>query len=291
MKTTLAIAAALALVACGAPAEEDDSVAGDSAVIGGKAARVASVVYLEDGCTATKVGDGLLLTAAHCVLDAATVEVFHQPGTTIGVRREPGKPVESLRVAAVTVHPAWLDACGRAYCGASETVSKLDAPDVAVIRVEGLDDVPAMRVPSSSLAPGDRVQIAGFGCTEGVKIPDARANVTLAAADARIVPPDHALHDGSYIGKADLEVVAGNVVMTDGPGASRSRAGLCPGDSGGPLLAKRGSETVVVGVNANYTFRPEAKDDKGLPVTNWHTRLDDRSRHAVAAWLRSTGVP
>jgi V8-like Glu-specific endopeptidase len=288
---TLAIAAALALLACGAPADEDDSASGDSAVIGGKAAHIASVVYLEDGCTATKVGDGLLLTAAHCALDAATVDVIHKPGTTIGVRREPGKAVEELPVVATHVHPDWVKACNAAYCGASETVSKLDAPDVAVIEVKGLGDVPAMRVLSSSLAAGDRVQIAGFGCTEGVKIPDARANVTLAAADARIVPPDHALHEGSYIGKEDIEAVAGNVVMTDGPGASRARAGLCPGDSGGPLLARRGSETVVVGVNANYTFRPEAKDDKGLPVTNWHTRLDDRSRHAVAAWLRSVGVP
>jgi hypothetical protein len=36
--------------------------------------------------------------------------------------------------------------------------------------------------------------------------------------------------------------------------------------------------SAVAGVNANYTLRPEETDDVGLPVTNWHTRLDESSR-------------
>jgi hypothetical protein len=46
----------------------------------------------------------------------------------------------------------------------------------------------------------------------------------------------------------------------------------------------------VVGVNSNYTLGPEAKDSVGLPITNWHTRLDDASRHGVGAWLKAVGV-
>ena len=104
------------------------------------------------------------------------------------------------------------------------------------------------------------------------------------------MPAELAVHDGSAVLASDVAQVAGIYSLTAGPGAARAKAGLCPGDSGGPLYAKRAGVLVVVGVNSNYTLGPEAKDDVGLPITNWHTRLDEASRHGVAAWLRSVGV-
>ncbi len=80
--------------------------------------------------------------------------------------------------------------------------------------------------------------------------------------------------------------------MTAGPGArgASAAAGLCPGDSGGPLYRKRDGGWAVVGVNSNYTLALEADDSVGLPITNWHTRLDGKSRHDVATWLRSVNA-
>mgnify|MGYP000644449504 CR=1 FL=1 len=72
-------------------------------------------------------------------------------------------------------------------------------------------------------------------------------------------------------------------------GAATAR--LCPGDSGGPLYKATPDGVAVVGVNANYTLLPDDKDEVGIPVTNWHTRLDGSSRNHVGDWLSQVGVP
>jgi V8-like Glu-specific endopeptidase len=288
--------AALGGVACAAPsdASEPDAEQGDDALIGGKAASATqfpATVYLKSGCTATKVAPKRLLTAAHCVLDPATVSIRFPKGSKISIAHEPGKGYADVEVAAVDVHPAWLKACEDAYCAASSVTARLDAADVAVIELAtDLVDVPVAAVASAPLAAGERVTVLGFGCTSGALVPDTRDALTLKYAETRLVPADRAVHDGSSVLATDVLQVAGIYSLTAGPGAARSKAGLCPGDSGGPLYAKRDGALVVVGVNSNYTLGPEAKDSVGLPITNWHTRLDDASRHGVGAWLKAVGV-
>lgn len=288
----LALAAAAALAAgCAAPAEEDADES-DGALIGGteaKAGQFPATVHLEAGCTAAKVAPRMLLTAAHCVLDPATVSVLYGEGSTISLSADPATGYAAHEVAKVHVHPSWLSACDETYCGAASVTAKLDAPDVAVIELaRDLDDVPEAVVDPTPLRSGDRVTILGYGCTEGVHRPDARARASLAWAEARIVPADRALHEGSPVSTKDVPVFSRLYAQTPGP--ALSGAGLCPGDSGGPLYAERDGALVVVGVNSNYTLAPESDDAAGLPVTNWHTRLDGGSRHDVAAWLAAVGA-
>jgi hypothetical protein len=123
--------------------------------------------------------------------------------------------------------------------------------------------------------------VTGFGCTTGVHVTDQNVAVALRTAEQNVVAPSAAVHDGSFVTAADEPIYAGNYVLTAG------KAGLCPGDSGGPLY-RAGA---VVGVNANYTLRPDDQDEVGLPVTNWHTRLDGNSRNHVGEWLSEVGVP
>ena len=47
-----------------------------------------------------------------------------------------------------------------------------------------------------------------------------------------------------------------------------------------------GSQSVIVGVNAYYSF--PLNDD--ISVTNWHTRLDVNARFGIGQWLRDRGV-
>jgi secreted trypsin-like serine protease len=273
---------------------EADAEQGDDALIGGKVASATqfpAVVYLKSGCTATKVAPKQLLTAAHCVLDPATVSIRFPKGSKIAIAHQPGKGYVELEVAAVDVHPAWLKACEDAYCAASSVTARLDAADVAVIELTtDLVDVPVATVAAAPLTAGERVTVLGFGCTAGVLVPDGRDALSLKYAETRLVSAGRAVHDGSAVLATDVPQVAGIYSLTAGPGAARSKVGLCPGDSGGPLYAKRDGVLVVVGVSSNYTLGPEAKDSVGLPITNWHTRLDDASRHGVAAWLRTLGV-
>jgi secreted trypsin-like serine protease len=292
----LAFTAALGSAACGAPSDgvPADSDQVEDALIGGKdgaLAKFPSTVYLKGECTAAKIAPRRLLTAAHCVVDPATVSIRYKVGAKISVTREPAKGYAELVVAAINVHPAWLKACEASFCAASSITARLDAPDVALIDLAtDLADVPVAAVDPVPLAAGDRVSVVGFGCTVGVLVPDVRDAATLKYALTRVVPAARAVHDGSAVLSGDLAQVAGIYSMTAGPGSARARAGLCPGDSGGPLYKSRDGNLVVVGVNSNYTLAPDAKDQVGLPMTNWHTRLDDASRHQVGTWLRSLPV-
>ncbi len=293
-------------LACGASeraSSEADSLGGQAptgetrdALIGGFVAgeaALASTVYIDGLCTAVKVAPKRLLLAAHCVVDPATLRFLFAIGSNVSVAREPAKGYAYPKIAAIHVHPAWTKACDEFYCGASSVTARLDAADVAVIDLANeLENVPVASVDTRPLADGDSVTVTGFGCTQGVLATDLRSRATLKFAETRSIPARSALHEGSPLRLTDLPRVSATYSLTSGPGASPSFAGLCPGDSGGPLYrTARDGALLVVGVNANYTLRPEAQDRVGLPMTNWHTRLDERSRHGVASWLRALGVP
>jgi hypothetical protein len=290
------LAAALAFTgACaGEGVGEDDSEETDGALVGGtpaKPGQFPGTVHLEGGCTAAKVSPTLLLTAAHCVLDPATVRPIYGAERGVAIASDPAAGYAPYDVAAVHVHPSWEAACDLTYCGASAVTARLDAPDVALIELaRPLEGVATAHVDAAPLRAGERVVVLGYGCTEGVHLRDGRALASLAWADALIVPSERAIHDGSPVTVADAPVFAANYAQTAGPALAKDQAGLCPGDSGGPLFKHIDGALAVVGVNANYTLRPDADDAVGLPVTNWHTRLDGTSKHDVAAWLAEHGA-
>ena len=291
----LAAACSLGSAACSAEADDDGVDQVDDALIGGKAgalSRFPATVYLKGTCTAAKVAPKRILTAAHCVLDPATLDLKYKAGAKLSLMRDPSKGYADSVVAAVHVHPTWLKACADTFCAASAITARLDAPDVAVIDlVDDLADVPVAAVSPQALAVGDRVTVVGFGCTVGVLTPDNRDIASLKYSVTRTVADDRSVHVGSPVLVTDLPQVSGIYSMTAGPGSAKAKAGLCPGDSGGPLYVERNGITTVVGVNSNYTLAEDTKDTVGLPITNWHTRLDDASKHQVGQWLRSLDVP
>lgn len=282
--------------ACGSVTEESDAeeASGEDALIGGApatAAQFPATVYLKRGCTAAKVAEKRLLTAAHCVIDGSTLDPKYGPDKPVEISREPAKGFTSHVVAKVHVHPKWVPACESAYCAASSVTATLDAADVAVIELaDDLAGVPIAPIDEAPLATRDKVIVLGFGCTEGVTAEDKRTNITLKFAETTIIAPARAVHEGSPVDATKVGQVAGIYALTPGPARVKNAGGLCPGDSGGPLYKKRGETLYVVGVNANYTLRPGEKDLAGIPVTNWHTRLDAQSRLGIAAWLRSVGA-
>ena len=250
-------------------------------IIGGKVvASMRGVVHLEDGCTAAKVAPRTLLTAAHCVVGLSTMDPKYDATHPVRLASTPAAGHVAHAVTKTTVHPAFQTKCAETLCSIAAVVAKVDAPDVALLELaDDLPDVEVVPIDATPLAVGGTVELVGYGCTEGVHVADGRAVVTLATAESVVVAPATAVHEGSPIATADLPVVAGNYAFTAGA------AGLCPGDSGGPLFVRRGDVLSVVGVNANYTLRPDEDDAAGIPVTSWHTRLDRESRNDVAGWL------
>jgi secreted trypsin-like serine protease len=303
----LALLAALATASTTGCASRPTDDANDDALIGGTDTRAdalpsivtvarvpktglpAAAIALPGACTAARIGPRELLLAAHCVLDPATVSSIWKPGDAIAMLHDPSKGWREEHVASVEVHPTWKAACEESYCAASIVTARLDAPDVAVIVLERDLDGAGIAIAAVDEAPledGDEVILTGYGCTAGVHLADDRDRIALASKPSRIEPLAVVVHAGSPVTATSAPTAAGNYNFTLGPGATHASAGLCPGDSGGPLDRKKGDALVVVGVNANYTLYDDANDPAGLPVTNWHTRLDTASRHDVAGWLR-----
>src|SRR6476620_6670015 len=96
--------AMLSGAACAAPqgdADESGAAESNDALIGGRAASAGqfpATVYLKGECTATKVAPKRILTAAHCVLDPATVSIRYPAGSRISVAHDPSKGYADLEV-------------------------------------------------------------------------------------------------------------------------------------------------------------------------------------------------
>jgi len=296
----LRLAAALVLLAgcageTGGEAQEQDLIGGELAEEGD----LPSVVYLPSGCTAAAVGPRHLLTAAHCVLSSSnSLNSAYEPSQVIKLSRG-SAPIAEVVVERTHVSTSWFGVCERAYCAISSVAGEQDAADVALIVVQDELPIPVTPVDLRPVEPGEAVVIAGYGCEQGIQVVEPGREPTLRFADTEALDAEDALHDGSFMSEPKLPNMDGNYLLTPGPGAAvlagdseaeDFAAGLCPGDSGGPLFRREGDELRVVGVNANYTLLPEASDPWGLPVTNWHTRIGESARHGIGAWLTELGV-
>lgn len=281
------------LAACGANPEAPGADDGRHEVIRGELARpddFPATLFLKGKCTGAKVGPNHVLTAAHCVYDASSqgVDAAYASGKTLSV--ESNLPSVGRRAAVVRetlVNPEWLSGCAETLCGATSVTGLLDAADVAVVVFEhGLEGIPSAAIDSGQVQTGDRVTLVGFGCKNGVRVSRDGSSGALLFGAAAVVEGAAVIHPGSFVKEADIPRVSQTYFFTAGPGRGGEHAGLCPGDSGGPVYRVSSEGPKVIGVNSNYTMKKGAEDELGLPITNWHTRIGEGTRHNVGAWIR-----
>jgi hypothetical protein len=283
-----------ACTAVDAPSEGDEAES-EAALSNGVVARDSafpSTLFFNGSCTATHIGERLLLTAAHCVRDGrGAVIPALMPGMKLSVSvRGPGSnDLRSLEITRTLIHPRTVALCAAQGCGTLASTERRDAPDVAVIEVaRGLADIAVAEIDVEPLAVGDGVSILGYGCTGRVDVQNADGK--LRFRNTRVVDVGTTVHAGGLAANetAALETVRSSYAVTPGPLTATSEsvpnAGLCPGDSGGALF--RVGTDRVVGINASYTFLPSDR----TPVTNWHARVDGEARWGVASWLSSLGA-
>ncbi|WP_328983376.1 trypsin-like serine protease [Thiorhodovibrio winogradskyi] len=243
-------------------------------------------------CSATKIGARRLLTAAHCVVDTQSGElrpsfepggsivvnqapVQHQPGSglIVTVARTLLAPDYKRGLKAFRAYKVRRLTAARESDGPGSALPEMTAeaslqqrlrlrhhfaaryPDVALIELYvDTPEIPTLPVRAVAPAPGDKVILVGYGCTQPGE--NASRSVRRGWGRTRIIRAD-AINFYSMAGQKQ-----------DGAPS------LCPGTSGGPVL----QQGRVVGVNC--------------VVYGLNSRAGARSNMAVnlaplAEWLRS----
>jgi hypothetical protein len=240
---------------------------------------------LHIGCTAAKVGPRHILTAAHCVTNAAgEINADLRPGATMRVSNDvnPNGTHRSIVVRRTSVHPSWVPG--------SRALREPVPTDAAVIEVEGgLDHIPTVPIDLTTLSPGTPVILQGFGCENGLRGPGATPRLKYAETrlvDASVLTSPEI---GPHAGEASVNALRSSYLFTPALAIGGAEASLCPGDSGGPLYTRQGGQLSVVGINAYYSFLSNDRQS-GVAAYNWLTRLDATTRHLAAQWLINLGV-
>lgn len=289
---------AVSVVGCSEPGSdivhgEDTDLIGGSYLADGDLPSTLHLKSSQGNCTATKVGARHILLAAHCVWETSLRPSFAegQPiQVTTAANATPTTPYQTLTIRHTNVGPEWVERCSSdtSACMAVGYDTDHRASDVAVIEtVEEIINVPIAVIDTEPLAPGEAVIVAGYGCQGSVGGYWPSGTTNLKASVVQLLPATATIHSGSQVTPENVGQVAAHDLITPGPAWATPGPGLCPGDSGGPLYRAKGGGATVVGVNGSYTFSGVSG---GLPVTNWHTRLDHATARDVGSWLASVGA-
>lgn len=284
----------MAAAGCGGSTPNGDS-SSDALINGADAPHgsYGAVVRINDDCTATQIAPRFLVTASHCIrTSVGDVSGAFAPGhpLTVESRKPDGTlTLTKIPIASAKVHPRIKEVCAQendgAGCEGSSAGAARDAPDIAIIKLAG--DIPNATVTPISATParaGELLIPAGFGCATG----GGSTDDTLRIGTTPVIDSSEVAHEGSPVSADEAKQLANVYFYTEGPALhDHYVAGLCPGDSGGPIFRKTATDVVLVGISSSYTFRPNAA---ATPATNWFSRVDAFAKYEVYAWLANEGT-
>ncbi len=288
--TGLAVGLGLAAVACGSEGADDTTGSSAHELTGGDPASDTDfpATVKIGGCTAAKVGSRFFLLAAHCVDDSMGLPAAsYRPGASLNII--PSRDVNNRTLPDVPttvrqtyVHPQWRATCvASGGCGVN-VLNSPNPPDVAVIEVNDDTPIQSAFVDARPLGYHAPLTIMGYGCENGLD--GGGPSGRLKFEQTLLEPLTTLLHAYST---QDVVSIGSSFFLTPGQSLDGEEASLCFGDSGGPVYRDDPTQSLVVGINAYYSFDGSPG---GYSYTNWHTRLDTSSRENIALWLDTVGA-
>lgn len=246
-------------------------------LIGGRVATISdypSTVSIA-GCTASKIGPRLILTAAHCVLDHETNRLDRtvNPGTKTLLKFNLTQFTE-VTIENIYIHPSYTNLVKNRLAQKRTTIDVgFSAYDIAVIKIkETTRAIPEAQMDFSETLVGEEVEIGGFGCEDRAFLGTVNFHRYKISTTKVIPNPD--LKKDPY--GRNLSRVSEFNFLTPGKKKDSREASICPGDSGGPVYRK--SDGAVLGVNSQYLFT----DKSSVSYANVHARLGP-----VRSWILS----
>lgn len=251
------------------------------AVIGGKldlsdGAGVLQILMTENGmCTATKIGKSLLITAAHCFDDSASLVGFSVKSINNDFEFTP------LTTEKVIIHPSYEALTNTDY---EESIKVLD---IAIVRIKESPEFDLLKLRQfdfSHITPATRLSFYGYGCDKSVNdlenyFPQRKISETVSL-NIESLKSKHGIMTPFY--KELSELIYRNNIITPGQGYDSTQASVCYGDSGGPLF----KDDRIVGINTLYTFNDINNDGgstSGISYLNLHARVAKAKE-----WIKQT---
>jgi hypothetical protein len=235
-------------------------------------------------CTAVKIGERMLMTAAHCVVNSETgrLKPSFRPGGELTLTQHQQQAKDKQRIEAVIARThlpeAYQQGLARFRAYRKTRLAQLQQentglpqrtlerglrmrhhfperyPDIALLTLtSGLPEIPSLGVNLQPLLAGDEVTLVGFGCALGSTGLKPARGMQRRWGRSRVIRVD-ALNFYTEAGQ-----------RRDGAPS------LCPGDSGGPVLRDGlvvGLHTVVYGLNARQGARSNMAVNLA-PLADW----------------------
>jgi hypothetical protein len=296
MKTRWSLSLLLAaLVACDAGAPQQPVAGAENAVIGGSldVDDRTPAIWIQfrgedgrpNGCTAVPVAPTALLTAAHCVStgNGAILPAFG-PGEELQYTHE-GEIDQSMtfrraKILQTFVHPLYAAA---KPIGWTLPTQAPYAPDLGVIILQDPlpFDIPIAIIDAQPVQSGEQVTIVGYGCShdndEEDTIQQRRSGTTTT------LPPAAMTNDEvlDTLRPADPDALAQNYIITRGPRFDPAYAGICHGDSGGPLFRGGVGSVSLIGIHSMWV--PAPGDASQVGTRSLHTRIINQQ---ILSWIQ-----
>ena len=227
-------------------------------------------------CTATKIADNYIITAAHCFHGK---EITALGMSTLSVN--PSYNFTPLEFDQIIMHPEFE----KLSIEDVETIGVTFAtPDIAIVRVvpsEEFKKLKTVEINYEFIGTHEAVEFWGYGCQETINdisnyIP-TRKNASTITVGEEYMREGYGVYNEFH--QSYSKVAYEISIFTIGKSKDSSGSSLCLGDSGGPVI----HNNKIVGVNSNYTFNDLNSNGtlSGVSYLNLHSRIS-----FVSSWIK-----